>query len=432
MTFFNSSLRHSFFTVTLVVILTGCDQTPQGLTQVTERSSSHEKTALDVHEAAGESTKLLESARRANEVKNARAKVLATCVTYTHHELDSPVNDYRSLESIGENGVAACRRAIEEFPESIVAHEHLARALLAMRNRPPGLPNNEADEVTVRAARAGSLWAQSHSLIFGVEEFDRRTLVQRLHDVGAARPYEPGPKVLLAQTLMVVNGQILPYTALHRPAELLEAASRMSGGPAMVSAMASHLMSYGMCGRAVPPWSKVLKEPSPDFAGEEGCALILRIAANADDPVAHLTLGVLHLRNARQAGAGQNSKATALARFEESKRAAKSHFSKVAQSNSLLSDFAKNLLVKVDGVQMVGPQSEELGANILLGLLGLALSSQSAPEANNPRSSNERVLEEQAERRKQECADAKARAAFTSPDGSNEDWGLRHRATNCS
>ena len=175
-----------------------------------------------------------------------------------------------------------------------------------------------------------------------------------------------------------------------------------------------------------------MREPKPDLAGEEGCALILRIAANADDPVAHLTLGMFHLRNARQAGAGRQSKATALARFEESKRAAKSHFSKVAQSNSSLSDSAKNLLAKVDDVQMAGSQSEEIGTNILLGLLGLALSSPPTPEAKNPRSSYERVLEEQAERRKQECADAKARAAFTSPDGSNEDWRLRNQAVHCS
>jgi hypothetical protein len=187
-----------------------------------------------------------------------------------------------------------------------------------------------------------------------------------------------------------------------------------------------------MCGRAVPPWLKVLREPKPDLAGEEGCALILRIAANADDPVAHLTLGMLHLRNARQAGAGRHSKATALARFEESKRAAKSHFSKVALSNSPLSDPAKKFLVKVDDVQMSVSQPEELGNNILLGLLGLALSSPSGSDSNTSRSSYEAVLDEQAERRKQECADAKARAVFTSPDGSNEDWRLRYHAGNCS
>lgn len=433
-----TSLRRGLTAVALGTmlgaLLAGCDQGADPLPQQPAKPLPHGGEIAEQTRARPtvEGVRVVGSARGNGVAKNAGAELLAACVSRTRHELDaSPGNDYFGLDAIDDKAVAACRQAAQALPDSTVAQEHLGRALLALGVRPPGLTMTESAEVTVKAARAGALWAQAQLVLFGVAEFDRNALVQRLRAEVGARPADPGPRVLLAQVLMVVGGRVRPYIELHQPAVLLEAAVKMDAGPAMVSAMAHHLMRFGLCGRTVSPWLKVLEAPKPDSQGEEGCAMVLRIAASVDDPMAHLALGGLHLRNAHQAGLGRVTRAAATARFEESRQAAKRHFGRVAQSDSLLSGIGKQLLAKVDDVTMASSPSEDAGANLLLGLLGLVLSAPSSPGPASKSSAYEDAQAEQAERRRLECADARMRSAYMKPDGSAEDWSMRYRAANC-
>lgn len=311
---------------------------------------------------------------------SAAATVVSRCIGQTRHELDILPRHYQSLVELTAEDVALCRQAVQ-FEDSARTLEHLGRALLTQAYRPPGVSDDEVVDVMLRAAQAGSLWAQSYALLLGSQHFSRPDIVQHLRERVAAEPQAAGPRVLLAQTLMVVNGKMGRLLELREAYDQLFAAAQLEGGPSMVSGLVHQFMSFGFCGRLVPLSVKTIKQPKADFDAEENCAQLLSMAGDAGEPMANLSLGLLHLRNAYEAGDGRKAQA-AQTRFEGQRTAAKKRLTMVVQSNSPYSSLGESVLADVDTIRMKSELEAEQGARALAGIAALILASPSTPQSS--------------------------------------------------